>query len=262
MSTGSGQALGETLQLGTFTATSLRTLEVGPSSSGSATIVDLSSSSGSGSGGVTNVVVSDNTQVLFISGTASGSVSAVFGGTGTSFVVGSAGTEFVDLSKSTQNATVVAGVGNDSVLGGGGNDTVQLGDSGVANGGGGADTIIGGLGVATLGGGGGADSIVASSGGGALIGEAGNDTMVGGAGKDVFIFSNLGDQDVVAGFDPAQDTIGLANYGQIVAAGWSLNDVISRATVSGNSTIINMPDGSTITVSGVTGININWFTVK
>eukprot|EP01092_Planopodium_desertum_P006291 TRINITY_DN2603_c0_g1_i1.p1 TRINITY_DN2603_c0_g1~~TRINITY_DN2603_c0_g1_i1.p1 ORF type:complete len:305 (+),score=67.12 TRINITY_DN2603_c0_g1_i1:137-1051(+) len=219
---------------------------------------------GAATGSVNNVVVDSNAGGVFVQGTSAGSITAVIAADNskTTLVVGDAGTQFIDMSRSTANTTIVSGVGNDSVVGGFGNDQVQLGEFGMANGGGGADTLIGGLGSATLGGGGGSDSIVASSGGSFLIGESGNDTMVGGAGKDVFIYTSNGGNDVISGFDPTQDTLGLANFADIAAAGQGLIDIINGATVSGGNTILTMPDGSTITVAGVTGINISWFTNK
>lgn len=248
--------------VGSFEATSVQNQTV---SAGTSDVTVLSVGTGndpSAGKSITNLVADDGLKGAILTGTGSNTVVGFIGGASTSLVVGDAGTQFVDLSKSTVNATIVSGTGNDSVLGGGGNDQVTLGDFGVANGGNGADTLIGGAGNATLGGGGGADSIVASTGGGVLIGESGDDTMVGGLGKDVFVYTSSGGNDVISGFDPTNDTLGLANFSDISAAGWSVLDIISNATVSGGNTIITMPDGSTITLSGVTGININWFTIK
>lgn len=246
--------------VGTFEASSVQNRSF--SSTSDLSLVSIGTGNNANNKQITNLVVDDNTKGVILTDTGANTVVGFIGGTNTSLVVGDAGTQFVDLSRSTQNATIVSGTGNDSVLGGSGNDQVRLGDFGVANGGTGADTLIGGTGTATLGGGGGADSIVAAAGGGALIGELGNDTMVGGAGKDVFIYTSGGGNDVINGFDPASDTLGLANFQDISAAGLSLIDIINRATVSGGNTIITMPDGSTITVAGATGINVNWFTIK
>lgn len=254
-----------TQTIGTFDAKSVTSTVIIPTTNNEVVVASLPAPTpGEGSGAINNIVVDDKAGGLIIQGTQIGTVTGVIidSQSETKIVVGDAGTQLMDLSRSTKDMNIVTGVGNDTVVAGSGNDSVQLGDFGVANGGAGADTLIGGLGVATLGGGGGADSIVASSGGGMLIGEAGNDTMVGGAGKDVFIYTSGGGNDLIVGFDPSQDTLGLANFSDISSAGWSLLDVISRATVSGGNTIITMPDGSTVTVAGATGININWFTVK
>lgn len=258
---GSGTVTTMPVLVGTFSADSVQNTSVDGGSSGFA-LVSLPSST-SNTKSITNLVADNSLSGAVLTGSGNSNVVTGFiGGTNTSLVVGNAGTEIVDLSRSTQNATIVSGTGNDTVLSGSGNDQVQLGGFGVANGGSGADTLIGGAGEATLGGGAGADSIVAASGGGVLIGETGNDTLVGGAGKDIFIYTSGGGNDLITGFDVSQDTIGLANLSDLSAAGWSVLDVISRATVSGGNTILSMPDGSTITVAGVTGINISWFTVK
>lgn len=251
------------LTVGTFDVVSVSNVTLSASSANSVVVADLSSSP-STTGSVTNLVVDSNAGSVVLQGTKSGTVTGVIlsSGSGTSLVVGDAGTQLIDGSRGTANQVYVTGAGNDTVISGSGNDQVTLGDNGLANGGGGADTLIGGLGSATLGGGGGADSIVASSGGGMLIGESGNDTMVGGAGKDVFIYTSSGGNDVISGFDPTNDTLGLANFADISAAGLSLTDIINRATVSGGNTILTMPDGSTITIAGVTGVNVNWFTLK
>lgn len=253
----------EPITVGTFDITSVSNVQVTATDTNSVVIANVSSAPTT-VGAVTNLVVSSNAGSVVVQGTAAGTVTGLVlpSGLGASLIVGDAGTQLIDGSRSTVNQTIVTGAGNDTVVSGAGNDQVTLGDNGLANGGNGADTLIGGLGSATLGGGGGADSIVASSGGGVLIGESGDDTMVGGAGKDVFIYTSNGGSDVISGFDPANDTLGLANFSDISAAGLSLQDIISRATVSGGNTILTMPDGSTITIAGVTGINVSWFTVK
>lgn len=216
-----------------------------------------------GSGSVTNLVIDNSIQNIVLSGTSENQISTVFAGSNTSLVVADAGSNFLILdSNSTVGATIVSGVGNDSIIGGGGNDQVRLGDAGIANGGGGADTLIGGTGFATLGGGGGADSIVAASGGGVMIGEAGNDTLTAGAGNDIIIFQPGDGSDRVVGFDPTKDTLAFASVNYGAGGTLDLSSLISNATVSGGNTVLTLPDGSTITVVGVTGININWFTVK
>lgn len=226
---------------------------------GGISVVDTSAVTKSGA--VTNLVVDNNISSVVLNGTQNNSVSVLFGGTNTSVVAGDAGSNFVVLSNNTAGATVVSGVGNDSILGGSGGDNFRLGDSGVANGGSGADTLIGGIGSATLGGGAGADSIVAGAGGGYLVGEAGTDTLVGGAGKDVAIFSPGDGNDTFVGFDPTQDTLAFASV-RYDGGTLDINALIQNATVTGGNTILTLPDGSTITVVGATGINLNWFTIK
>ncbi len=225
-------------------------------------LVQITAPSG-GSGSISNVVIDDRVQNIVLSGTSNNQVVSLFAGTGTSLIVGDAGSSFVvGNANSTVALTVVGGVGNDSIIGGGGNDQVQLGEFGVANGGAGADTLIGGTGSSTLGGGAGADSIVAGAGGGVMLGEAGNDTLVAGAGNDIIVFQPGAGSDRVVGFDPTKDTLAFSsiNYG----AGGTLDllSLINNATVSGGNTVLTLPDGSTITLVGVTNINLSWFTVK
>ncbi len=247
------------LLVGTFEATSVQNETVTTATPGGLAVVNTDSSGSGSSKSVTNLAVDNNVGAVILSG--SGNVNTLTGvilsDTSTaSLIVGNAGSSIINANFSTKNLTIVAGAGNDTIVTGTGNDRVGIGEVGIANGGGGADTLIGGSGSATLGGGAGADSIVAGTGGGMLIGEVGDDTMVGGAGNDVFIYRSGDGSDVINGFNPASDTLALA------VSGVNLLDVISRATVSGGNTIITMADGSTITLAGVTGININWFTIK
>lgn len=244
---------------GTFRADAVQSAAINPTNSG-ISIVDLSGGTPNNNT-VTNLVADDTTQAIFVTGTSSttNTISVVFGGASTNTVVTDAGSQFVALTGPT-NATVVSGTGNDSILGGGGNDRLQSGGDSVINGGSGNDTIIGGTGVATLGGGAGADSIVAAEGGSYLIGEAGNDTLVGRAGNDVFIYTSGGGSDTIVNFDPTRDTLAFTTSSDL--PGSSLLTLINNATVSGGNTILTLADGSTITVTGVTGVNVNWFTVK
>lgn len=244
--------------MGSFRTTSVDNQTITNTSGTPITVINTSAAS---SGSITNLIVDSSTTSALITGTGTGSVIGFIGGINTTVVVGDAGTQFIDMSQSTKNATIVSGTGNDSIIGGFGNDQVQLGDFGVANGGTGADTLIGGTGSATLGGGAGADSIVAATGGGVIIGEIGNDSLAAGAGKDIFIYRQGDGSDSITGFNAAADTLAFDNS-ILTAQGWTLNDVIARATVTGGNTVINLPDGSTITLAGVTGLNVSWFTIK
>ncbi|MBJ7413868.1 MAG: hypothetical protein JHC88_00095 [Niveispirillum sp.] len=245
--------------LGTFEATSIVTQAVSASSAGGVAVVNTDKSGSSSGNSLTNLIVDSNAGAVIFSG--SGNANTVTGmvlptGGTTSLIVGNAGSQIVDGSRSTVNTTIFTGTGNDTVVTGSGSDSIKIGDIGIANGGAGADTLIGGTGTATLGGGLGADSIVAATGGGVIIGEVGNDSLVAGAGKDVFVYRTGDGNDAITGFNPAADTLALA------ISGVDLTSIISNATVSGGNTIITMPDGSTITLAGVTGINVNWFTIK
>jgi hypothetical protein len=104
-------------------------------------------------------------------------------------------------------------------------------------GGGANDTIIGGSGPDTIDGGSGHNLITAGS-GGTLIqdsGVRGHDTVVG--------FSQAhGDAITFAGQDSA-----------------SVDHVVATATASGGSTTITLPDGSTMTLVGITHIDHTFF---
>lgn len=215
-----------------------------------------------GSGAVTNLVVDNTVTNVVLTGTQNNQVVSLFAGSNTSLVVGDVGSNFIVTdAASTRDITIVSGAGNDSILGGGGSDNLQAGGDSIINGGAGNDTLIGGAGSSTLGGGGGADSITAGAGGSYIIGEAGNDTLVGGSGKDVFIFGPGDGSDRIVNFNPAQDTLAFTttNY---TGGTLDLASLISNATISGGNTVLTLPDGSTLTVVGVTGVNINWFTAK
>lgn len=250
----------QSVTIGTFDATSITNTVVAPTTSGGVVVAEIPTSVTTVAGSVNNLVIDTSASGVVLQGSSASSLTGVVlsGGasSNTSLVVGNAGSSIIDGSQSTKNLTVVAGAGSDTIVSGSGNDQVSLGEFGIANGGSGADTIVGGTGSTTIGGGVGSDSIVAGSGGGVFIGEVGNDTLVAGTGKDIFIYRSGDGNDSITGFNPAQDTLGFA------ISGVDITSIISNATVSGGNTTITLPDGSTITLAGVTGINVNWFTIK
>jgi Ca2+-binding RTX toxin-like protein len=263
------------ITLGNTTVSSVGTVAVNGSGSGTGNTlvaVDLSATpAGTSTGGgtvVTNVVADSSLTSIVLTGTSSGNTTALFldASSGGKVIAGDSGNNFLVLSGSgtvgTGTNTVIAGIGNDSVIGSNTSDVISSsGGNDIINGGSGNDTITAGTGDATLGGGGGNDSLVAGSGNSIMIGESGNDTLVAGAGKDVMIFSPGSGNDTIVGFDPTKDTIAFAgtNYS---GGTLDLASVIQNAVVAGGNTTLNLPDGTTITVQGVTGININWFTAK
>jgi Ca2+-binding RTX toxin-like protein len=230
-------------------------------SSNTTSIVNVNTASATNS--LTNVQVSGSVNSVLVEGVGNGNVAAVIFDSSASSktVVGSSSNEFVVLNNTSGSNTIYAGSGSDSVIGGTSSDFISSNGTLAANGGAGSDSIVGGAGSSTLGGGSGNDTIVAGSGGSYLIGEVGDDSLVGGAGKDVFIFRPGDGNDTISGFNPAADTLGFTstNYGNSTL---DLGSLISNAQVSGGNTILTLPDGSTITVVGATGVNINWFTVK
>lgn len=247
--------------MGEATFSSVSTATVTASSS-TVAVIDVNTSTVTGA--LTNVQIGGSVDSIVLQGTGDLNVTATIFDTSSSAktVVGSGNNEFVVLNQTSGSNTIVAGAGSDSVLGGSGSDVISSNGILAANGGAGNDSIVGGSGASTLGGGAGNDTIVAGSGGSYLIGETGNDSLVGGAGKDVFIFMPGDGNDTVSGFDPAADTLGFASTNYGTSGTLDLASLISNAQVSGGNTILTLPDGSTITVQGVTGVNINWFTVK
>ncbi|MDG5496670.1 calcium-binding protein [Niveispirillum sp. BGYR6] len=248
----------------TYTTVSTATVTKSAGASNDLSIVNLAGTNSTTSGTLTNLIVDSSLNQVFVQGTGNGNVSALFVGASPSnkLIVGDAGNQFVVGSSLTGSSTIIAGDGNDSVIGGTGSDSISANGNAILNGGAGNDVITGGAGFATLGGGAGNDTITAGSGGAIIIGEAGNDSLVAGAGKDVFIFTPGGGNDTVSGFNPTQDTLafGTTNFGG--NAQLNLVSLISSAQVTGGNTVLTLPDGSTITVVGQTGINVNWFTPK
>jgi Ca2+-binding RTX toxin-like protein len=107
-----------------------------------------------------------------------------------------------------------------------------------------AETLIGTNYNDTLNGGGGNDT---------LIGGLGNDQMTGGIGADMFRFSKGGGQDTILDFNAAQgDIIDLTGTG---ITGLDKLQVSS----SGNNRVINLGDGTTISLANATAPQASWF---
>ncbi|HYD99214.1 MAG TPA: hypothetical protein VEH84_07515 [Alphaproteobacteria bacterium] len=260
------QQLVNTIQIGSSKIESVQTVEVKSTTSDEGVeVAQVTIPTSTNANTVTNIVVDDNVDSVIISGTPQGGASAVFVDTsaGSKVIAGDSGNNFVVLSGGKEGAvnTVATGIGNDSVIGSSGQDSVSAAGDSLVFAGGGADTLVGGEGSATLGGGDGADSIAAGSGGGFLIGGSGSDTLAGGAGADVMIYSPGDGNDSIVGFDPTKDVIGFASTA-FTGGTLDIGALIANARVEGGNTVITLPDGSTITVSGLTGIDISWFTPK
>src|SRR5215472_12570077 len=133
---------------------------------------------------------------------------------------------------------ITAGRGADLIYGGKGNDTIQ-GGSGpdTIYGGGGNDTVIGGSGPATIDGGSGHNQILLGSGPTLLqdSGSAGHDTALG--------------FEVTHG-----DRIGFEGENNR-----SIGKAIATANEHGGNTTITLPDGSTMTLVGITHIDHTFF---
>jgi len=128
----------------------------------------------------------------------------------------------------------------DSFTGSGGDDWVA-GYKGV-------DTLNGMGGNDTLNGGGQNDVLSGGDGNDKLLGELGNDTLTGGAGSDQFWFNMAGfGSDTVTDFANGTDKIRITGIAGV--------DDFSDLSVSTNGSgwaVITLPDGSTITLTGVT----------
>jgi Ca2+-binding RTX toxin-like protein len=180
----------------------------------------------------------------------------ISGGAGDDTLSGGDGTDLVDYSGAGAGVTVDLGAGTASD-GSGGSDTLSgfenaagsahddslTGDAGanLIEGGDGNDTIAGGDGDDTLSGGLGADS---------LAGGAGDDSLTGGAGDDLFVIENDAGDIVITDFTPgnnSDDVIDLSAIGGFA----SVFDVWGAATTTDGNTVIDLGNGSTLTLIGV-----------
>jgi serralysin len=133
---------------------------------------------------------------------------------------------------------ITGGTGPDLIYGGSGNDTIQ--------GGSGPDTIYAGSGN---------DLITGGSGPETIGGGAGNDTIQVGAGPTLIQDTGVAGHDTIVGFDAAHgDAISFA--GENTA---TINQVVATATVQNDNTTITLPDGSSMTLVGVTHIDHTFF---
>ncbi|OUD08301.1 hypothetical protein BVC71_14105 [Marivivens niveibacter] len=174
------------------------------------------------------------------------------GGTGDDYLHGGADNDF--LAGEEGNDTIIGGDGNDQLFGYIGNDTL----SGWA----GNDTLRGGDGNDFLAGNAGNDKLYGMDGNDQLFGDVGTDTlsggtgddlMRGGGGVDVFIFDD--GNDVIGDFTDNVDTIQL-NRSELSLNGYSVQDVIDLATVSGSDLVVDFGNGNTLTLRGVTDASI------
>ena len=105
------------------------------------------------------------------------------------------------ISAGDGNNTITATGGSHVITSGSGNDTITAtGGSSLIYGGAGNDTITANGGNEVVFGGAGNDTITTGAGNDRITGGAGADIMTGGAGADVFIFTEIGDLEIGAGF--------------------------------------------------------------
>jgi Ca2+-binding RTX toxin-like protein len=150
--------------------------------------------------------------------------------------------------------TLSSGSGLAIMVGGGAGDLLVA--SGAANdtmvAGGGAETLngAGSTGNLVLFGGPGSDLLVGGTGNNLFIAESGNETLTGGGNSDSFVFINTPGTtrtDVITGFNPNVDAIGLFGYGAEPGADQA---ALSSATTSGGNTIVSLTDGTTVVFTG------------
>ena len=230
-------------------------------------------------GGGTDTINIDNGQATIDPGSSN---LFIFGNTTTTNpLLVQAGTGSDTISVGSGGGNVTAGSGGNSILfgGAGGQSSAMTVLQGTANGdqifaiGAGVVNATAGAGNETITGAGGApngfsvpgstanNTFTAGTGNDTLIAGAGNDTLQGGSGTalmmsgtgaDTFAFEDgLASHDTVTGFK-STDTLQLN--------GFNISTV--PAVTSGGSTIISLTDGTTITLSGVTGLNPNQVALK
>jgi Ca2+-binding RTX toxin-like protein len=205
----------------------------------------------------------------------------ITGGSGPTTITGGSGHDFITAGSGP--TMIMGGDTRDTIIGGSGQDTIFAGHGGdLMIGGSGADLIFGGDGRDTIFGGSGPDTIYAGSGPTIIHGGAGadliaggdaNDTITGGSGPatidggaghnlitagsggTLIQDSGVTGQDTVVGFSQAHgDAINFAGQD----AG-TIANVVATANVSGGSTVITLPDGSTMTLLGITHIDSTFF---
>lgn len=157
------------------------------------------------------------------------------GGSGDDALHGGSGDDVLD-----------GGSGDDRLYGGSGDDELNGGSGDdVLKGGSGDDLLHGGSGDDVLDGGPGDDILDGGSGDDILIGGSGDDVLTGGSGDDRFVFSGASGSDTITDLSGG-DVIDLT----AVASVTSVND-LTIENIGGN-TVITLPDGSAITVQGLT----------
>jgi len=144
-------------------------------------------------------------------------------------VSGASGIDCLSAADSLNGSVVIAGAG-EVRLDGSIDNEVQIADA---------------AGVRVTGGAG-SDTIRAAATGSVLDGGLGGDTLVAGAGADKVVFRIGYGHDTVSGFDAAHDVLDLAGAGFTY-----VGDVLSHVTDSAAGAVLELADGATLTLLGV-----------
>ncbi|UTW54670.1 S-layer family protein [Kordiimonas sp. SCSIO 12610] len=158
------------------------------------------------------------------------------GGAGSDSINAGAGNDIIyggaQTDGATSDDTIDGGDGNDQIFAGDGNDSILGGD--------GDDILFNGIGDDTVDGGAGDDTLFAGP---------GDDLLTGGSGADIFAFFDGSGSDVITDFDLVNDTLDLSGLTNPV-------DLMS-ATDSANGLVIDLGDGNSIVLDGVTTADIS-----
>jgi Ca2+-binding RTX toxin-like protein len=184
------------------------------------------------------------------------------GGTGLDTIYGGAGHELITggsgpnvIYGGSGRETIDGGAGHDLITGGSGPDVIYGGRHDTIQGGTGANTIYGGAGHELITGGSGYNLIVGGSGHETIDGGAGNNMIQVGSGPILVQDSGVTGHDTVVGFDTAHgDKIGFEGENKS-----SIDNVVATANENGGNTTISLPDGSTMTLVGITHIDHTFF---
>ena len=153
------------------------------------------------------------------------------------------------------NDTIFGSSGHDLITGGSGPDVIYGGRQDTIQGGTGPDTIYGGAGHELITGGSGNDLIVGGSGRETIDGGAGNNTIQVGTGPTLIQDNGVTGHDTIVGFDTAHgDKIGFEGENKA-----SINNVVATANEHDGNTTITLPDGSTMTLVGISHIDHTFF---
>jgi Ca2+-binding RTX toxin-like protein len=178
----------------------------------------------------------------------------IFGGAGRDLITGGNGPDLIYGGKGSD--TIQGGSGPDTIYGSGGGDLITAGSGpDLISGGKGNDTIQGNSGPDTIYGGGGNDLIIGGGGPETIDGGSGHNQIHLGSGPTLIQDSGAAGHDTVVGFDAALgDRIGFAGENNA-----SINHVVATANEHGGNTTITLPDGSTMTLIGITHIDHTFF---